>query len=1191
MSFLLVWQCPSYWAISFLLDKIQEKQGSHSHWDPHGKQSLVTTMTTIPQSFGKLTYSSEKTPCPVCGRTKDTDCRWNEDLLYCRTYAKDPPKKGSVVPGYDGRQWAYLGENRDGLWALFKLDDGRYKDNGDPSPATFARLVNNKNSNAVSAKPIPSQPVAASAPSIAETTSRLHEQPTADPPAPQKTPRPAGKWEFTYHDADGQPVIKVIREDDGRGNKDIRQRCYVNGKWVSRLNEDVTKRVRLYRIAEARALSEKTGHPIFMVEGESCVNRLMDLGIPATTSLGGSKKWTKYGYPNYLQDLQGCRVVLAPDGDIPGLEHMLEIECSLRQHGIEIAGWLLAPPYAPWENLPKDGGLDIVDWLDSGATVDQIWAAIRRDPPQRDRDPGSGSQDVDLLAEVEELSQLDQGSGLSLLPEILESPLKRLAGWLNLPPEAYYLSLLCAAASQISNRTRLELDRGTDYNVPPILWGGIVGETGSRKTPIINAITSPLDAIQSDLEQLYQARLEAYQAELREYEKNKREAKGDPPVEPKPTDLYVSDFTLEALCQVLGRQPERGLLVSLDELTTFFKSMDAYRNGKGSDRARWLEFYNARALKVDRKTTGRVYVPQTSISIIGGIQPSVIRGLWEQDKTGEDGLWARFAWVRIPITPSPGIQEGTTYDLSELLKSLYRNLGRLPDKTYRLDRQGIRIWNEWHHEIDRQILAEPSDILRASLPKTKDRAARIALVLHLIEAAVEGNRDPDTVIPAETLTKAICFTRWLQGQTRLLYGELGVVDNPEAARILRFVNRFKGCGSVKAKQVVQWWSPKSDRPNAAEARKFMEKIVRLGWAVPNGDPAHADYSITILSQPANHAPKSLDNQGFEPVGTSSQPMPTQPTAVTLKGEHATRTEADPVTNPAASGWQGWQGWQELADDANHPKASNGKHPGIAVGELAHLGVKQGKAHNEAYGDPIADRDLSSLKTVGPETPSLPRQPVDDADSSQQSHQRCGATVHNADANDRRVRLLDRDPVPPPLRGREVQLERETYRTAVVWIDGIRQRVPKAWLVEGSAATQRQPWPRQGSDTAAKTSDRVAQTATLSGSEVPPAPTLEDRGPKPSPTSPPPVDDNAYITKQDWNALVAACRKAGMRWIPSLKFIAEAVGVPVEKLDHLQITQRQYQQAMRRVEEYRRSVEKERRLSEALEKIEGKWFER
>jgi len=829
--------------------------------------------TSLPRRSSRFTYSSPKNPCPVCGRTKDGDCRTTDDgLVLCHTYQDG--ESGQVITGNDGRQWVFT--KHSDIWGVYA------------------------------------------------------------PQREQKAIRPQGTREFIYYDLNGQPVVKVLREDDGQGGKKFSQFHWTGTRWQKGGIENVKDRIHLYRISEARRLAEKSKKPLLLVEGESCVDALMALGIPATTSLGGAGKWQKYGR---VDDLVALSVVLSPDCDRPGVDHMMKVARALEQNGILIKGWLLAPPSAPWSDPPKNRGLDVVDWISQGATADQIWAAIRQDPPQQDGEPDSETQDVELFAEVEELSQLDQGSGLSLLPESLEAPLKRLAGRLNLPPEAYYLSLLCAAASQVGNRTRLELDRGTDYSVPPILWGGIVGETGSRKTPIINTITSPLDAIQADLEQLYRARLEAYQAELREYEKNKREAKGDLPVEPKPTDLYVSDFTLEALCQVLGRQPERGLLVGLDELTSFFKSMDAYRNGRGSDRARWLEFYNARALKVDRKTTGRVYVPRTAISLIGGIQPSVIRGLWEQDKTGEDGLWARFAWVRIPITPSPGIQEGATYDLSGLLKSLYRNLGRLPDKTYRLDRQGIQAWNEWHHEIERQILAEPSDILRASLPKTKDRAARIALVLHLIEAAMEGNMDPDTITPAATLTKAICFARWLQGQTRLLYGELGVVDNPEAARILRFVNRFKGCGSIKAKQVMQWWSPKSDRPKAPEARKFMEKIVHLGWATPNGDPSHADYSITILSQPANHAPKSLASQRIDAVGTSSQPEPTQPT---LSREGAATSNAK-VTSHASPGWQSWQ---ELDGDANHLKASNGKHPRAPVGKLAHSGTEQKEVGKE-----------------------------------------------------------------------------------------------------------------------------------------------------------------------------------------------------------------------------------------------------
>jgi len=834
MSFLLVWQCPSYWAISFLLDKIQERRGSHSHWDPHGKQSLVTTMTTIPQSFGKLTYSSEKTPCPACGRTKDTDCRWNEDLLYCRTYAKDPPKKGSVVPGYDGRQWAYLGENRDGLWALFKLDDGRYKDNGDPSPATFARLVNNKNSNAVSAKPIPSQPVAASAPSIAETTSRLHEQPTADPPAPQKTPRPAGKWEFTYHDADGQPVIKVIREDDGRGNKDIRQRCYVNGKWVSRLNEDVTKRVRLYRIAEARSLSKETNYPIFMVEGESCVNRLMDLGIPATTSLGGSKKWTKYGYPNYLQDLQGCRVVLAPDADIPGLEHMLEIECSLRQHGIEIAGWLLAPPDAPWENLPKEGGLDVVDWLDKGATVEEILGAVRTALPihlESGRAVETGSLDEidDLAEEVDELAQLDRASGITLLPKVLDTPLRRVAERLNLPVEPYYLTLLCVAASLISSQTRLVIDSFTDLEVPPILWGGLVGETGSGKSHIIGTLMRPLRDLQADHHIRYQHRLEEYKAALREYEKRKKgEDAGDPPVRPKPTKFYVSNYTMEAIGQILSDQPDRGLLVAPDELAVFLHSMDAYRGGRGADRAHWLSLYNGEDLSVDRKTSDQIFVRYTSVSIVGGIQPTILQRAWQEDKGLSDGLWGRFAWVKVPLVPDPDTQEGPTHNPRRLLESVYRRLYALPPQQHELDTEGRKLWNEWKRELNEPLLREPNERIRATLSKTKERAARIALILHYLDAACDGVT-PSKVIPAGTLARAVEFTRWLQSQTRLIYGELGESSTPEASLVLRFVGRFKGCGPISVKQCRNWWSGRR-KPPMKEIRNFLEGVVRMGYA-------------------------------------------------------------------------------------------------------------------------------------------------------------------------------------------------------------------------------------------------------------------------------------------------------------------------------------------------------------------------
>jgi len=821
---------------------------------------------SLPRRSVRFTYSSPKSPCPVCGRTKDSDCRWSNEVCHCRTYAKEHLRVGEILQGSDGQQWAYLGDSDGGRWAMFRPHEEWY--DRKPNLAPF-----NKSSPT---KPAP--------------------KPVSVPPT-RKTPRPKGQQDFIYHDADGQPVVKVQRKDDGQGRKEIRQFRFENEKWIPGLNDQATKRVRLYRIAEARALSEKTGLPIFLVEGESCVERLLELGIPATTSIGGAGKWSGYGFPNYLQDLQGCRIILSPDADRPGLEHMLEIERSLRQHGIEIAGWLLAPPNAPWENLPQSGGLDVVDWLESGATAEEILGSVQVALPAHLE---VDEEVEDLAAEVGELAQLDRTSGLTLLPKDLDTPLRRIAEGLGLPVEAYYLVLLCVAAGLIPSQTRLEIDPRFQFAVPPILWGGLVGETGSGKSHIINTLTQPLKDLQAEYSIRYQHRLEEYKTALREWEKKRKgEEAGDPPERPNPTSLYASDYTLEAIAQILGHQPDRALLVSPDELTAFLRSMDAYRR-KGADRAHWLSLYNGDALKSDRKTSDQIFVRYTSVSIVGGIQPSILQKAWQEDQDSGDGLWPRFAWVRVPLVPEPDTCDGPVHNPRRLLETVYRRLQALPPQQHELDEEGRRLWNEWKRELNGSLLSEPNERIRATLPKTKERAARIALILHWLDAACAGVT-PSKVIPASTLARAIEFTRWLQNQARLLYGELGESSSPEASFVLRFVGRFKGCGPISMKQCRNWWSGRR-KPPMKEIRNFVDGVVQMGYACWV-DPQHIEVvqpsSCSHRSHPSHPVTakrsESLTQSGTEQMTTSSSPR-SHP-VVTRSHSVVTPMEEDKSTQP------------------------------------------------------------------------------------------------------------------------------------------------------------------------------------------------------------------------------------------------------------------------------------------------------
>lgn len=203
-----------------------------------------------------------------------------------------------------------------------------------------------------------------------------------------------------------------------------------------------------------------------------------------------------------------------------------------------------------------------------------------------------------------------------------------------------------------------------------------------------------------------------------------------------------------------------------------------------------------------------------------------------EDTSVEDGLWSRFAWVRVPLAVSQGISGFTKYDLTDLLKGLYQRLNQLQPATYLLSPASQKLWNEWHYEIEQLIIKEPSSILRATYPKAKERAARIALISHLTHAAI-ALENPQPVISYEILSNAIQFTRWLMGQTRLLYAELGIADNPQTTKILKLVNRFRGCGWITRRMIRDWTSGRV-KPAASECEAFMHQVVRLGYATDNG---------------------------------------------------------------------------------------------------------------------------------------------------------------------------------------------------------------------------------------------------------------------------------------------------------------------------------------------------------------------
>jgi putative DNA primase/helicase len=165
---------------------------------------------------------------------------------------------------------------------------------------------------------------------------------------------------YDYRDESGELLYQVVRYEP----KDFRQRRPDGkGGWIWNLNN--TRRV-LYRLQELLTADKRQW--IFVVEGEKDADRLIDLGLVATTCAMGAVKWQD----NYSEFLNDRRVVVIPDNDKPGKKHAQKIAQSLSKVGAEAQ--IVKLP-----ELPEKG--DVSDWLDNGGDKSKLLKLIETTKP------------------------------------------------------------------------------------------------------------------------------------------------------------------------------------------------------------------------------------------------------------------------------------------------------------------------------------------------------------------------------------------------------------------------------------------------------------------------------------------------------------------------------------------------------------------------------------------------------------------------------------------------------------------------------------------------------------------------------------------------------------------------------------------------------------------------------------------
>lgn len=211
---------------------------------------------------------------------------------------------------------------------------------------------------------------------------------------------------YDYTDIDGKLLFQVCRYEP----KTFKQRI-PDGKGGYKYGLNGVKPV-LYRLPGIAKASS-----VLIVEGEKDVDNLHSLGLTATTSPMGAKKW-RPEYGDYLKDKE---VILIPDNDNEGREHMAQVGAALRGIAKSLK-WIDLP------DVPSKG--DVSDWISAFKNKEEIQERLSiMIESAEPYDPPVKKTIDDIIIEAGDFLKLNLPPKRKIIDIISEQEIILLAGW------------------------------------------------------------------------------------------------------------------------------------------------------------------------------------------------------------------------------------------------------------------------------------------------------------------------------------------------------------------------------------------------------------------------------------------------------------------------------------------------------------------------------------------------------------------------------------------------------------------------------------------------------------------------------------------------------------------------------------------------------------------------------------------
>lgn len=467
----------------------------------------------------------------------------------------------------------------------------------------------------------------------------------------------------------------------------------------------------------------------------------------------------------------------------------------------------------------------------------------------------------------------------AMLPKALAEFVLDEADRMPCAPDYIAAALIVSLGSVIGARCAIKPKRRDDWIVTPNLFGGIVGDPSSKKSPALSTVTRFLDRLEAKEAELLEQAQKVYEAEVAAYEahqaavkasmKKAATGKGDgdkmalaiadmqaieAPEEPHRRRFKSNDSTVEKLGDMLVNNPQ-GMLVFRDELVGLLASWE--KEGREGDRAFYLEGWNGTSsFNIDRIARGSLHIKNLCLSVFGGIQPELLERYLATmaSSLDNDGRIQRFQVLVFPESvkwewrdryPVKGAREAVR-DLFDRLAHFDPTLdGATPADDFvklphfHFDDAAQDVFVTWCTELNTKLIPnEPNPMMRQHFGKFEKLFCAIALILHL----AEGRIGP---IQADSAIRAAAWCEYLADHARRVYGLVEAAKVNTARTVGRRIADGKLEDGFTVRDVVrkQWAGVTA----AVQVEGALATLEEHGWIVstetdnPTGRPTTRFY--------------------------------------------------------------------------------------------------------------------------------------------------------------------------------------------------------------------------------------------------------------------------------------------------------------------------------------------------------------